>query len=139
MLDSVVSEFRRARGDALEVDLENPKETVRLNADRTLIREAVTNLLDNSVRHGGASLSSIKVALANGGQSATISVQDDGIGIEPENLALAVERFSQVSASSGSGLGLPIVAAVAESHGGELKLQSLDRGLRVSLALPTIA
>lgn len=95
-----------------------------------MIREAVSNLVDNAVKHGGAGLSEITVTLETAPDAATIVVTDDGNGLTEAQIQTALQRFGQVSErSDGSGLGLPIVERVAERHGGGLELRQSEPGL----------
>ena len=101
-----------------------------------MIREAVTNLIDNAMKHGGAGLSEITVGLEAAPDSATIVVRDDGKGLSEAQIQTALQRFGQVSErSDGSGLGLPIVERVADRHGGGLKLRGGAPGLEVRFTI----
>lgn len=108
-----------------------------LVADRTLLHEAVRNLFDNAFVHGGPGLSRVTAALAClPGDGCTLTVEDDGAGLPPEERARARERFHGRSGSGGSGLGLAIVDAVMRACGGELRLEDAAPGLRVVLRFP---
>jgi signal transduction histidine kinase len=65
-----------------------------------------------------------------------IGVRDNGVGIADEDIPAAIQRFSQLSPASGSGLGLPIVEAIAHGHGGTLHVRPGNPGLTVELELP---
>ena len=97
-------------------------EALEMRGDAVMLREALVNLMDNAVQHGGPDLSEIHVSLRADGPSAIIRVEDNGVGIAPEHRAAALERFTQIGSSNGSGLGLPIAKAVAVAHGGHLVL-----------------
>jgi two-component system sensor histidine kinase TctE len=104
-----------------------------------LLKEALSNLLHNAIRYtprGGQ----VTVSVARGGDTAALTVLDDGPGIPPAERARAGERFFRGSkvALPGSGLGLAIVRSIAQRYGGELRLESGpdERGLRVSIVLP---
>jgi signal transduction histidine kinase len=110
-----------------------------VHGDTVLLAQAVANLLDNAgkftPRHGAVSLS----LAADGDQRIAITVADDGPGIPEAEHAQAIERFYRGDASrgtSGVGLGLSIVAAVARLHGGSLRLADNHPGLIASLILP---
>jgi len=108
-----------------------------LEGDRTLIREAVRNLLDNAFRHGGPRLRNVEVSLvrtADGG--CRLGVRDDGQGLSAAELAVARERFFSGAASAGSGLGLAIVDATMHACGGTLVLEDARPGLRAVLEFP---
>ncbi|MEM9032904.1 MAG: sensor histidine kinase [Pseudomonadota bacterium] len=119
---------------AIEVDADCALGTV--TADPTMLREALANLVDNALRHGGPDLSRIDIKARRAPGCVRIGVADDGCGIPSDAIAAAKERFSQLSPASGSGLGLPIAAAIAEAHGGEIEIRSRDKGLEVTLMLP---
>lgn len=106
-----------------------------------LLTCAITNLLDNALRHHAGShpveLTLQSGRLADGSQCVTICVRDRGPGLSPGECEQAQKRFWRKTASTaGSGLGLTIVRRIAESAGGSLTLQPADPGLRVQLRLP---
>lgn len=113
-----------------------PPDDLMIRGDAIMIREAVTNLVNNALMHGGAGLSTIELTLSAGRRMARIDVSDDGAGIEDSEIETALERFGQVKSSEGSGLGLPIAQTVARQHGGALSLASAEEGLRVTMTLP---
>jgi signal transduction histidine kinase len=92
--------------------------------DRDLFMEAVANLIDNAVKftpRGG----SVRVTLTGPTGRAMLRVADSGPGIAPEERALVFRRFYRSDRSrhtSGTGLGLPLVAAVARLHGFALRV-----------------
>jgi len=105
-----------------------------LLGDRELMTQMLSNLLDNAVKHGRAG-GRITLAL----DAARISVTDDGPGIPPAARGAVLQRFHRLDAARatpGSGLGLALVAAVAELHAMPLELGDANPGLRVTLALP---
>lgn len=97
--------------------------------DEPMLREALGNLVDNALRHGGPQLSEVRVDVARTDTGVVIRVQDDGVGLRPSQLAQARQRFQTVSATSGTGLGLSVAEAVALAHGGILDIRSGDVGL----------
>ena len=107
-----------------------------VNCDPTMIREALINLVQNAVQHGGTGLSRIAVVLRRDGPWLTLTVSDDGQGVAPEERAHLFERFRQSAPSSGSGLGLSIVRAVAQGHGGDATVAAMAPGLSVEMRLP---
>ena len=115
---------------------------VSVNADDGLLRQLVTNLLDNAVQHtppGG----SIAVAIKSDGGSVTIIVADTGPGIPPADRERVFERFVRLdparSATSGAGLGLPIARWIAEQHEGTLTVEqtAVSGGCSFIVRLPT--
>ena len=100
--------------------------------DRERLRQIVDNLLGNVRAHTPAGTSA-RVAVATDDGMARIEVEDFGEGIDPDQLERVFERFfrtdsSRSRASGGVGLGLSIVAAVAEAHGGSAAARSQPGG-----------
>lgn len=107
-----------------------------LDADPLRIRQAIRNLIDNSLKHGGGT---ITVSAREVGASVEIRVSDEGQGFPPEFAERAFERFSradQARGRGGAGLGLAIVRAIARAHGGDVRIEALKPGAHVVLVLP---
>jgi signal transduction histidine kinase len=123
---------------------------LRILANRELVSQAIANLVDNAIKyaapeppHGTSSkpfarpLVSISVARAASGVE--IIVADQGPGVAMKDRDRALQRFVRLEKSRslpGSGLGLSLVAAVAHLHGGSVRLEDNEPGLRVVLTLP---
>lgn len=84
--------------------------------DEQSLREAVANLLDNARRYAHTTIS---LGLERIDGLVRIAVADDGQGLDEADGERVFERFVTVGTGAGSGLGLPIVRAVAQSHGGD--------------------
>ncbi|MCW2972144.1 MAG: phoR [Thermoleophilia bacterium] len=118
---------------------------VELRADRVRIRQLVDNLLANVRAHAGDDAeASVRVRAMGAGVE--IEVGDTGAGLAPDQLAAAPDRFwradgARARQTGGSGLGLSIVAAIAEAHGGSLQLapQAAGPGLVASVHLDPLA
>jgi two-component system OmpR family sensor kinase len=114
-------------------------EPVIVVGDAPHLRQAVTNLLVNAVRHTPPGLP-IELGLHRVDGVATLTVRDHGPGLDPEGLGRAFDRFWRADSSrgsEGSGLGLAIVAAVAAEHGGRASVaNALDGGAVFTLRLP---
>ncbi len=123
--------------------------------DRSLLSQALTNLVTNAILHSSGIGTSVDVDTyverRDGRTWAVASVSDDGPGIAPNHLPHLFDRFYRVesartvaesataaeSESSGSGLGLAIVQWVAHAHGGEARVRSVaGEGARFELCLP---
>jgi signal transduction histidine kinase len=106
--------------------------------DQALVQQAIANLVDNAVKFSPPSgVVSITTSPLDAG--ASVSVADQGPGIPAADRARAIERFyrgEQARNTPGSGLGLSLVQAVAQLHGGSLRLEDADPGLRATLFLP---
>ncbi|WP_180900356.1 sensor histidine kinase [Martelella soudanensis] len=107
-----------------------------VQADETLLSEAVKNLVDNALQHGGARLSAITVQTEREGANAVLKVMDDGKGLPPELADIAFRRFGQIEPGSGSGLGLAIVQDVVLRHGGTIGIMPNAKGTEVRITLP---
>ena len=118
------------------------------NGDRDLLFQAVSNLVDNALRHGrGRVVVETDAVPAPGGggeRRARIVVRDEGPGVPEADRGRVFRRFVRLEASrntAGNGLGLALVEAVAAVHGGAVELAENDAsrggpGLRVTLLLP---
>jgi signal transduction histidine kinase len=114
---------------------------VLVAGDRDLLFDAVSNLVDNSIKHGREA-GSIAVEVTRSDAGAVISVADDGPGIPAEECRSVFKRFYRLERSRhtpGNGLGLTLVAAVARLHGAEIELADQVPGLRVRLQFPRAA
>lgn len=115
-----------------------PSIPVLARAHPALLRQAVGNLLHNAVIHAGAGASIVLRVEDSGLGRARISVADDGPGVPAEHLGRVQERFVRLEAArttTGSGLGLALVAACAKLHGGRLVLADNRPGLLAALEL----
>jgi two-component system, OmpR family, sensor histidine kinase TctE len=101
-----------------------------------LLREAITNLIDNAVRYAGRG-ATITLRARREGNKVCLEVEDNGPGLPPEELSKVFERFYRVSESpGGAGLGLAIVQEIAHRHGGVARAVAADpHGLRVEILL----
>lgn len=110
--------------------------------DRDLLFQAFANLLDNAIKYAPAG-GQIEVRLDAGTDVATISVADNGPGVPAAERDKVFQRFYRVEASRsghpGNGLGLSLVQAVINLHGGGVQLRDNAPGLRVSVWLPRAA
>jgi signal transduction histidine kinase len=119
---------------------------VLADADEELVRQLLTNLIENAIKHtpsGG----SVTVALVSDGTAATITVSDTGPGIPERDWARVFDRFIRLDpardSASGAGLGLPIARWIAHLHGGTLTLQRGPSGgcefvARLPVLVPTV-
>ena len=113
-----------------------------INADGRRLKQVLINLLSNAHKftpeHGRITMA---VELDAAGPIA-VSVQDTGIGMTPDQIAIALKPFGQVNSSrtrtqEGTGLGLPIAKALIEQHGGSFFVSSAENaGTTVTIVLP---
>ncbi len=109
-----------------------------VRGDRNLLFQALTNLLDNAIKHSPAG-AVVKVDVRTAGPDVVVDVRDAGPGIPLEERERVTQRFTRLDQSRslpGSGLGLSLVKAVAELHKGSLGFSDNAPGLCASLRLP---
>ena len=133
-LDEIVNEcVASARVLAADREVEVAARTpsdVQMQADQSLLRQMILNLVENAVRHtpvGG----SVQVAVEADAHRAQIAVSDTGPGVPASDRERIFERFVRLDANGsdgGGGLGLPIARWVAELHRGTLALESTGAG-----------
>ncbi|WP_289151254.1 extracellular solute-binding protein [uncultured Salipiger sp.] len=116
-----------------------PEGEAFIRGDAISIREALRNLIDNAVRHGGPE-NTILIEIDADEHVVRLTVSDAGPGIARADLVRATERFTSISSkTAGSGLGLAIVRSVAEGHGARLQLgSSVLGGLRATIVFPRL-
>jgi len=117
-----------------------------VHGNRELVSQALANLVDNAIKYGapnGGTVNGAPAAIvvkAEGeGDRILLTVADGGSGIPVADRSRAVERFVRLEQSRsqpGSGLGLSLASAVARLHGGELKLEDNNPGLKSVISLP---
>jgi signal transduction histidine kinase len=115
---------------------------VTVRADRERLALALDALLENAVRHTGRD-AVIELSVIQGfpGMPVRVIVSDDGEGIPEEQLPFIFDRFRTVNGggSGGTGLGLPLVRAVARAHGGDVTVRSTPgKGSEFELWLPVL-
>jgi signal transduction histidine kinase len=126
-------------GVSLEVSVED---SLPVHGSRELLGQAMSNLLDNALKYGASADSShrtIGVSAHRRDGEVRIVVADRGPGIPEAERGRVLERFVRLESARsrpGFGLGLSLAAAVARLHGGALRLEDNEPGLRVVLALP---
>ncbi len=128
---------------SLTLELTQPKDSLMVQGEHEMLREAVGNLIGNAVKYsprGGT----IHIRLLQKGKRAVVEVQDHGIGIEPRFQERIFERFFRVDKArsrelGGTGLGLAIVKHTAHRLGGTISLTSQPgAGSTFRLELPLV-
>jgi signal transduction histidine kinase len=110
---------------------------LRIEVDELRLRQALGNLVDNALRHGGGEIV-LRARRAETDGGVVLEVADGGPGFSPELSERAFERFARGDAArtrGGTGLGLAIVRAIAEAHGGRAEIVPGD-GAVVRIWLP---
>jgi signal transduction histidine kinase len=120
------------QGKTIHVDIDPG---ITLTGDKELLTQLAFNLLDNAILHTPVN-TQIKVSLRSSGTQTELIVADNGPGIPEESRQKVFQRFYRLEQSRttpGNGLGLSIVAAITELHGGTITLSDNNPGLKVVL------
>jgi signal transduction histidine kinase len=137
-LASNIEALAQDKGIKFAVDA---KEELTVSGDKVKLRQLFINILENAVRYTPAD-GHISVSLVKQESDAVISISDTGIGISPEHLPHIFERFYRVDkararADGGVGLGLAIAKIIAESHKGNIEVESeLGKGTTFTISIP---
>jgi signal transduction histidine kinase len=113
-------------------------ESVTVVGDRDLLFDAISNLVDNAIKHGGER-GEVKIAVARCADGQILSISDQGPGIPIDERNHVMRRFYRLERSRnrpGNGLGLSLVAAVANLHGAHIVMGDNFPGLRIELHFP---
>jgi two-component system OmpR family sensor kinase len=137
-----VVERSRPAAAAAGVEVSVAADPAATRGDATLLERAVGNLVENAVQYTPAG-TRIAVRCGSAEGLASVEVEDSGPGIAPEHAPHVFERFYRGdparSRGSGAGLGLPIARAIAQAHGGALRLVRAAPGALFRLTLPAFA
>jgi PAS domain S-box-containing protein len=141
LVEAVEAIRARANAKGVELHLEPAEGSPTVIGDRTLLRQSVSNLVDNAVKYtpsGGE----VTVGLDITEDAVTIRVSDTGIGIAPADQVRLFEKFYRIKRREsgnvqGTGLGLALVKSIVERHGGRVWVDSvLNRGTTFFIELP---
>jgi signal transduction histidine kinase len=117
-----------------------------VRGSRALISQALANLLDNALKYASGG-TTIRIDVRKGAEGRVLlSVLDDGPGVPPKDRDGVLKRFVRLEQSrttSGSGLGLSLVTAIARAHNGTVSLGDASssgerKGLKVTIAFPSV-
>ena len=109
--------------------------------DELRLQQVFTNLIDNAIKYSPED-TVVSVSLTQSLNNAIITVQDQGIGMAPEDVSRIFERFYRVDKgrsrqAGGTGLGLSIVKQIVEQHGGSIEVKSvINEGTTFTVTLP---
>jgi len=124
-------------GHTLTADV--PDTAIFVHGDKSLLGQVFANLIENALRHTPSG-TQIRVALSELSGQVRLCVSDTGRGIpaaERENVLRRLYRLERSRTTPGSGLGLSLVAAIVEMHGGEMTLEDNEPGLRLVISFAT--
>jgi len=143
IVDAAVENVRdeiKARHQMLDVRV--PPGLPRLTVDHKRVRQILVNLLSNASKFTPERGRIMVVARPLPNNGVTIAIADTGVGMTPEQVDTALRPFGQVQehlsrTQEGAGLGLPLARALAQKHGGDIRLESQPgAGTTVFLTLP---
>jgi two-component system sensor histidine kinase BaeS len=137
LLNDVAAGYRSQAAQAgIALSVTSADDLPTLHIDPARIREVVSNLLTNALRHtprGGR----IDVSPERTDGDISVTVRDTGSGIPPDQLERIFDRFYRSPDSPGSGLGLPIAKSLIEAHGGTITASSdAKAGTVIRFVLP---
>lgn len=137
LLGAVRETFRSRAASAGRTIEADSSDGVALRADRVRLEQALGNLVDNALRHGSGA---VRLSAVDREGLVELHVVDEGAGFPGDFLPHAFERFGRADearTSGGAGLGLALVSAIAEAHGGSAHAANRDgRGADVWLSIP---
>jgi two-component system sensor histidine kinase KdpD len=107
--------------------LDVPADIPFIQADYTLLEQAVTNLIENAARHNPPG-EPVEVAVSANGDHVEVVVMDSGPGVTPEEAGTIFEPFASGASPGANGLGLAISRAAVEAHGGTIAVSGSPRG-----------
>jgi heavy metal sensor kinase len=130
----ILAEERQQR---INVDV---AENVRVSADRLVVRDAITNVIDNAIKYSPDG-SGIEIRVRSEGHDAVVSVADHGPGIPEVHRERIFDRFYRIDEGrsremGGTGLGLAIAKWAVEANGGRIAVESAERGSVFRIVLP---
>jgi two-component system, OmpR family, sensor kinase len=136
LLEDVRERFADRAGQRNRSIRVEAEDGLRLSGDPLRVRQALGNLVDNALRHGDGE---IVLRSRRASTGVELEVSDTGPGFEPAIADRAFERFArgdQARTRGGTGLGMAIVRAVAEAHGGRAEIVPGGNGATVRIWLP---
>jgi PAS domain S-box-containing protein len=141
LVEAVDAMRARATSKGVTLRLEPTEGAPTVTGDRTLLRQAVSNLVDNAIKYTPAP-GQVSVGLSTTAHEAVIHITDTGIGIAPEDQVRLFEKFYRIKRREtgniqGTGLGLALVKSIIERHGGRVWAESVaNQGSTFYIALP---
>jgi len=126
-----------AEAKSIAIKFETSGEIPELLLDKAAITDALENLLDNAIKYSSSG-TQVSVVVGMGEGQVCVAVRDQGTGIDPDDLPRVFDRFYRGRQNvQGTGLGLALVKAAAEAHGGTVAVTSTPgRGSTFFLRLP---
>lgn len=128
-------------GLLLEFEIPN-NFSVKVNADRSKIKQVIGNIIDNAIKY--TPQGKINISVFKDIEKVKIAIKDSGVGIDPNEVNKLFNKFSRTKDASktnviGTGLGLYIAKKMTEAHGGDIKVfsEGVGKGATFTIELPT--
>lgn len=123
----------------LKLIYEEQTKNIKINADKSKIRQVLINIINNSYKF--TEKGQIKITLSEKESMANITIEDTGIGIKKDKIAYLFNKFYTANdygaATSGAGLGLNIVKNIIDMHDGTILIESeINKGTKTMISLP---
>jgi len=137
--EDLVEEIKRVNSAQPRIIFSSQTQLTKACLDKNLLRQILTNLLSNAIKYSPEG-STVKFDLVCQDELAIFHIEDEGIGISPEDQQRLFESFHRgknVGKISGTGLGLTIVKKAVDLHGGQIAVNSeIGVGTTFSVAIP---
>jgi signal transduction histidine kinase len=138
VMENVASAFQPSAEERNQSILSSLAPGISISGDRSLLTQMFANLVENALRHTSDN-AEIRLTLTRAKEEVIAGVADNGTGVPPEqyeHIFKPFYRLEQSRTSEGSGLGLSLVAAIAQAHGAALRLADNQPGLAVTIHFP---
>jgi signal transduction histidine kinase len=141
LIDEAVTAFNSQPGGAgAQITADIDEGLPGINVDPGRIRQVLSNLLSNALRHAPPPEGRVKVVARRSRDAVVVEVIDNGSGIPPDLLPTVFERFAKDPSSPGSGLGLAIARDLVTAHGGMIEaISPAGQGTTIRFTLPVTA
>lgn len=144
MIGSLVNKFSINHHKKISFDLSFSDDLTFVVADYEYLKEAISNLIDNSIKYSHNEVK-IDISCLKADDKIVIKVRDNGLGIAPKDQAKIFEKFERAAAvgrkggAAGFGLGLSYVLRVIEAHGGTVSVSSVENDFcEFTISLPVL-
>jgi two-component system, OmpR family, sensor histidine kinase KdpD len=138
ILGAALARMRR-RWPQARIQLKVPAGLPPVQAEAGLLAQALANLVDNAVRHGGPG-TAVTLQAGRSREGVFIAVRDDGPGLPPGDVSAFFERFRRGDGSradsGAAGLGLAICRNIVQAHGGRIEARRCEPGAEFRIDLP---
>lgn len=129
----------QALSKGIELDVDSDDDELWVNGDAASLERAICNILSNAIKYSPEG-TTVSVSLVRRGDQGVLTIDDQGVGIDPAMLDQLFTRFRRDAKTAGQfkgiGLGLALVARVVSLHGGKVAASNRETGTRITLELP---